>query len=393
MFKTRERYLAAAVTCLASVTVLADHLGFSGTTYPVTGAPRAVVAADLDDDGKVDFASADMRSDTVTLYRGQPGPEGRVTFTPWAVLPLPPGAGPFDIKAADLDRDGDTDLIVANADNNTVSVFAGADDVPPALQATVAVSGSPRGIAVADLNRDGMLDLAVTGANCNCVTLLRNGGGLSFTQAARVSGLSQPHGLAAGDFNRDDIPDLAASSTAASAVDLLVGDGNFQFARQRHGPAPATRALVAVDYDRDGWDDVVAANSTTSDGQPVISVFRNDSFVFRYMEAAAALVNLLPPGDRRGIAVVNIDGDGWLDLAFSVRNRGRVEYAAGMGHDGFVGTGSSDDSRAVPTNGGSRGLSVADVNEDGRQDLVVANEFDGSVSVLRNISEQVTRLR
>ena len=82
--------------------------------------------------------------------------------------------------------------------------------------------------------------------------MLRNTGGVSFTQATRVTGLSQPHGLAVGDFNHDDIPDLAVSSTGASAVDVLVAQGNFQFTRQRHGPSPATRAVVVVDYDRDG---------------------------------------------------------------------------------------------------------------------------------------------
>ena len=261
----------------------------------------------------------------------------------------------------------------------------------PALQATVDVSGSPRGVVAVDLNRDGQLDLAVTGANCNCISVLRNGGGFSFTQAARVTGLSQPHGLVVGDFHHDDIPDLAVSSTGASAVDVLVGQGSFQFTRLRHGPAPATRAVVVVDYDRDGWDDIVTANTTTSDTQPVISVFRNDNSVFRYMEAAG--VNRLPPGDRRGIAVLNIDGDGWLDLAFSVRNGGRVEYAAGIGRDGFVSTGNTDETRTLPADGGLRGLSIADVNEDGPQDIVVSNEFDGSVSVLLNISEQVTGVR
>ncbi len=264
MFTTRGFGGALTLTVVATVTLLADHLGFKRATYPVSGAPRAVVAADLDDDGKVDVASADMRSNTVTLYRGEPGPEGRATFTEWGVLSLPSGAGPFDIKAADLNRDGNNDLIVANADNNTVSIFAGGDDVLPTLQATVDVSSSPRGVVAVDLNRDGQLDLAVTGANCNCLSVLGNGGGFLFTLAARVTGLSQPHGLVVGDFNHDDIPDLAVSSTGAGAVDVLVGQGSFQFARQRHGPAPATRAVVVVDYDRDGWDDMVTANTTTS---------------------------------------------------------------------------------------------------------------------------------
>jgi hypothetical protein len=205
--------------------------------------------------------------------------------------------------------------------------------------------------------------------------------------------LSQPHGLAVGDFNRDDIPDLAVSSTGASAVDVLVGHGTFQFTRQRHGPAPATRAVVVVDYDRDGWDDIVTANSTTADIQPNISVFRNDNLVFRYMETAATDVNLLPPGDRRGIAVLSINGDGWPDLAVSVRNGARVEYATGRGRDRFLQEGSSDDSAAIPANSGPRGMSIADLNEDGLQDMVISNEFDGSVSVLINISEQVGATR
>src|SRR5688572_31534996 len=50
----------------------------------------------------------------------------------------------------------------------------------------------------------------------------------------------------------------------------------------------------------------------------------------------------------------------------------------------------SDDTRAVPGNGGPRDLSIVDANEDGRQDIVVANEFDGSISVLLNRSEEHT---
>jgi len=374
---------------LGTVTVLADHIGFSGPTYPVTGAPRAVIAMDLDADGKTDFASADMHSDTVTLYRG----DGTGALTLWSVLALPGGAGPFDITAADLNRDGTNDLIVANADNHTVAIFLSKHGGVPGDtgRLTLRVAGSPRGVAVADVNRDGKLDLAVTGAACSCVAVLRNDGAGAFTEMARIGGLGQPHGIAVGDFNRDDIPDLAVASPGANAVHVLVGDGRFRFASRRYGPAPATRALAVLDYDRDGWPDLVSANTTSSDVQPVISVFHNDRGVLRYTaEAAAHPDSVERAGDRRGIALLNVDGDGWPDLAVSVRSTGVVHYYNGTGTE-FFGRGGSDEVRfPTPAGGGARGLAVAHMDEDAKPDIVVANEYDRSVTVLRNFSQWST---
>jgi hypothetical protein len=384
----RSRKIVALCTAVlaAGVVVFADHLGFTGPSYPVSGAPRAVVAADLNGDGKTDFASADMGSDSVSLYGG----DGTGEFLSWGALPLGAGAGPFALAAADLDLDGLLDLVVANADNDRIAIFFGGHGILPGdrRKDEVAVSGSPRGVAAVDVNRDGKVDLAVTGASCSCVALLRNSGGASFTLVGRVQTSSQPHGIVVGDFNRDDIPDLAIASPAEGSIDVLTGDGRFGFTAQPYGPAPGTRALVVVDADRDGWLDVIAANTTTSADQPIISVFRNHAGVLRYQPSGLE-VEGRPPADRRGIAVINTNGDGWPDLAVSVRNGERVEYFMGRGGAQFFGGGDSTETLRTPLMG-PRGLAIADVNEDGRPDIVVGNEFGGSVSVLRNISEWTT---
>jgi hypothetical protein len=374
---------ATALTILTTAwtgVLLADHLGFGGPKYPVSGAPRDVAAADLDTDGAIDFASADMVSDTVTLYRG----DGGGGFTPWTVLTLPTGAGPFDIMTADVNRDAATDLLVANADNGTVEIFFGKHGAAPGESGHLIIAArvSPRGLAAADFDRDGKIDIAVTGATCGCVVFLRNEGEGGFVETLRVSGLSQPHGVAVTDVNRDDIPDLAIASTGANTVHVLVGDGRG-FTSQRYGPAPGTRAIAVLDYDRDGWPDVVSANTTTSSTQPIISVFRNDQGVLRY---AAQDLFYLPAADRRGIAVISINGDGVPDLAVSVRNGARVEYFVGTG-SGFYAEGSTDDTGAIPAKAGPRGLAVAEVHGDEKPDILVANEYDRSVSVLRNFSE------
>jgi hypothetical protein len=247
---------------------------------------------------------------------------------------------------------------------------------------TLPVAGSPRGVAVADLNRDGKLDLAVTGASCHCVAILRNDGGGAFTEVTRVSGANQPHVIAVGDFNRDDLPDLVVASTGASAIEVLLGDGFLGFTRQRFGPAPGTRALVVLDYDRDGWLDVVTANA----GVPILSVFRNEHGVLRYTAVATTGIDY-SAADRRGIAVVNMNGDGWPDLVVSVRSAGRIEQFKGTGTR-FFPDGSTDDvGRPPPPAGGARAIAVADIDQNGRPDLIVGNEYDRSVSVLSNLSE------
>jgi hypothetical protein len=74
----------------------------------------------------------------------------------------------------------------------------------------------------------------------------------------------------------------------------------------------------------------------------------------------------------------------------SVRSTGRVEYLKNnAGVFGLDGT-TNDVVSAPPASGGARGISIADVNEDGKPDIVVANEYARSVSVLRNISEWFT---
>jgi hypothetical protein len=123
--------------------------------------PQSIVAGDLNQDGRDDFAFThaidDGRDAIATLIN-----EGDSTFRRSASTPV--GRAPFGLAAADLDGDGSLDLAAANALSNTVSVLLndGTGAFPSAT--TLAVGEGPWDVALADLDRDGLIDVVTTNA-------------------------------------------------------------------------------------------------------------------------------------------------------------------------------------------------------------------------------------
>ncbi len=97
-------------------------VAFNLQSYAAGGEPRAIAAADFNDDGAPDFATANLSlaggatSGVAVFYNTGDG-----TFS--AASPIATGAGAFDLATADFNRDGRVDLAVSNADANTVTVL------------------------------------------------------------------------------------------------------------------------------------------------------------------------------------------------------------------------------------------------------------------------------
>ena len=141
----------------ASLSAASLALGGPGTTSE----PFSVATADLDGDGDQDLVSANQFGDNLTVFF-QLSP-GSFAAAPLALGGSATTNAPVSVAAADLDEDGDQDLVSANFDGNNLTVFFQLSPKSFAA-APLALGGSattnfPESVAAADLDGDGDQDL------------------------------------------------------------------------------------------------------------------------------------------------------------------------------------------------------------------------------------------
>ena len=200
------------------------------TTHQMRNAAGCTLA-DIDSDGDLDLLVARyiQRGEVVILENIQL-PDGNTVLRP---LPssLLVGEHPEHLVATDLDGDGDVDLAVANHRGNSVTLLenTGLDSFVPA--GTPAVTRGPRWIVARDLNGDGRVDLATAGFSADDVAVL--------LAEAPSTPLRRPATFLRGDCNGDG----QVSAAATDSVFLL----EFNFLGKNEPPC-----LAACDVNGDG---------------------------------------------------------------------------------------------------------------------------------------------
>jgi Bacterial Ig-like domain (group 3)/FG-GAP-like repeat/FG-GAP repeat len=373
--------LAAAVPCVSQI-FKTPALYRSGGTHA-----QSVAVADVNGDGKPDVIVANQEGGNggsvgVLLNNGDGTLAAAATYNV--------GSGADSVAVGDLNGDGFPDLVVASADgpcgSNCKNVSVLINNGDGTFRAAVFY---PSGgydvlsVAVADVNGDGNLDVVLANqcADRDCTyglvsVMLGNGDG-TFLPVVNY-GLSGfiPASVTAADLRQNGRPDLLVanfdSGTGNGSVGVLLnnGDGTFQ-PEVNYASGGGPSSVVVGDVNGDGIPDAVVGD-----------LYYGGEFIYGSVDIllgkgdgtfAAAVVYPVSDG-AKAVALADFNGDGKLDIAVASGDK-----LASVGVLLNNGSGVFNSPPIKYSAGGLYAYSVvaADLNQDGKPDLIVADETDG----------------
>jgi hypothetical protein len=324
----------------------------------------AVAVADVNGDGKPDSVVAGYDTVSVLLGNGDGSLQPRQTF---AV-----GSGSFigSVAVADVNGDGKPDIVTSNLFSNTVSVLLGNGDGTFGSQQTVPVGSGPTAVVVADVNGDGKPDIVTPSLYTNSVSVLLGNGDGTFQPQQTFPVGQGPYSSAVADINGDGKPDIVTANLGDYTASVLLGNGDGTFQPQQTfalGFVPI--GLAVADLNGDGRPDLIIHEANTVIFKVLLG---NGDGTFQSPHSVAVDSDL---GSL--LAVADVNGDGKPDLVFDDYSQTSHSTSIGVLLGNGDGTFRPPETHAIPTGGFG---AVADVNGDGKPDLVMA--LASSVGIL-----------
>ncbi len=360
---------------------LPSSIGFVGFNAAV---------GDVDRDGKLDIAYTSIAGFVQVLLGNGDG-----TFRIGARYAAPASAGPVSIT--EIDGDGNPDLVVGvvrqglilPSSNDALALrtqfllgrgdgtFVGA---PVASSGYTTNSSAPQ-TALADFDGDGRLDALVADAAADgTLSVLRGDGRAGFGNAIRSATSVRAQMLASTDLDGDAKPDAVVAGftipAATPVVATLTNVGNGTFSSEHDYALPSAPIALAVgDFNGDGRVDVAVATSTLVSGGTGPGVY----VLFGQPGGTlSAPVRIDASTNAVSIAAIDLNGDGRADLV--VADQGTSLGAVG-GLYAYLGNADGTfAAAAVPATTATRysAVAFADMNRDGKVDLVAAGSVPGS---------------
>ncbi|GEQ84739.1 hypothetical protein ULMS_02470 [Patiriisocius marinistellae] len=334
-----------------------------------------VESADLDGDGDLDVISSSLGADTVGWYAN----DGSGNFGALNTISTTM-ANPRDVSLGDLDGDGDLDVLVADSSLDIIGWFANnGSGTFGSIQNIATSRNDAYSVTAADLDNDG--DLDVLTSSDNGVERFTNDGSGTFT-LAQVVNPSDSRGVFTTDLDNDGDLDIIATFTDFGQVARFLNDGTGNLETPNivanWTSGINTLGVSLADVDLDGDIDVISSSSLDD----AISWFANDgNGLF-----SASSGNIISTASTfiTDITNADLDGDGDFDIIISDFNDDQVTW---FENDGLGVFGAS--TIITSTADGARAVSAADLDGDGDVDILSASQIDDRIAWYENFAFQI----
>ena len=328
--------------------------------------PVYLSLGDLNDDGNLDAIVYSPIKDEIRILLG----DGAGNFS---LLTRYPFHSPRKVKVVDVNEDGKVDLFVSggNSYSAKVSVFPGNGNGTFAASIDTSFSsGNPLSFAVDDFNSDGKIDFATVWSSRVSIWLGDGAGHFVMDWTT-----NQAEGeIVKGNLNNDNYIDLAVGGDGYVKLLFGKGDGTFQVGERINtdGQGAGSETKIA-DLNHDGWNDIVKLNFGDDDVSISLGI-GNGRF---------ALAKNQPLGYRpQHIEIGDFNADSYPDAVVtsstSANSIDATSLTLGKGDGTFI----------APTkmglNPNSLAFAVADINSDGKDDIVSANWGSPGISLFLN---------
>jgi len=351
--------------------------------------PKHLAICDIDVDRKPDLSVAKNSYynpiDKVSIFRNKGVPD-TIAFAPQQLLANPKSASMASF--ADFDGDGKQDIFFGNvADGAAASVFKNNSDtgnISFGTELALYNNLGPFYIAAGDLNGDGKPEIIVGGAN----TFLKvqkntsSNGVISFDQALDI-GLGGSF-ISVADIDMDGKPDIitAQAGSAASYGEVRIYRNTSTAGKLSFAP-PITYPNVGIggennfvgDIDGDGLPDIAVANEYSR----TISIFRNNSSPGTIKFDSR--IDYFSDKGPKFLTMADLDGNGKPEILVANVYAANISLFNNTSTNGTI---SLEQRFDYETGQAPKCVAVGDMDLDGKPDIVVANETSGTVSFFRN---------
>lgn len=334
-------------------------------------APLDIFSADIDNDGDVDILTA-AGHDKVCWYENLGG--GQFSFQK---IISKNADNVYDVHAADLDGDGDLDALSASHADDKIAwyenlgngLFSSEFIVDGALDGAITVD-------VLDVDNDGKADILAGAIIGDEVVWYRNMGNGNFAPKVTLFAINAVRDIKLADFDNDGLQDILTFREDHYLVTWFQNNGNSTFSTQGSITSSSANTIetVITDADSDGDMDVAVSNSTN------FKLYKNDgsgNFGF-----GTVIYNNHP---FQGLASADMDNDGDQDIAFA-ESPGAMYELGWFNNDG---TGNYQWMNAASTWDGVVDVNAEDYDNDGKMDLAVASNGDNRINWFKNLGNNV----